>query len=905
MAYERKVRCSVGAGLLLLYVGVAAQPFSVEKIVVGAIFDQNTEEIQNVFKYAMNTHNQNISSRRLELQAYVDVINTADAFKLSRLICNQFARGVFGMLGAVTPESFDTLHSYTNTFQMPFVTPWFPEKVIPPSSGLIDHAVSMRPDYHKAIVDTIVWYGWTEIIYMYDSHDGLLRLQQLYQSMQPGRTVFRISLVKRITNASEAMDFLLALEQHDRWGNKRIVLDCNAKNAKSILVEHVRKVQLGRRTYHYMLSGLVMDDHWENEVTEYGAVNITGFRIVDHSRKIVRDFMDGLRRMDPRFKGTISAQAALMYDGVQVLMDALGRLSRKKPDAFRNALRRAAGQANSTKVIDCNPGKSWVIPFEHGDKISRLIKKTDIEGLTGNISFNEEGHRHNFTLQVVEMTVQSAMLTVGTWTDANGLSVSSPKQVQLKSPASYDTNKTYIVTTILQEPYLMQKSKTSHATPETQYHGFCKDLVDLLAQKLKIKYELRLVQDGTYGSETPPTGWSGIVGEIVRKEADIAVAPLAVTPEREMVVDFSEAFLSIDYPISHAKTPKQLADTFSFLRPLSKEIWLCVLFSFFAVSIVLFLVSRFSPHEWRSVSITDTHLDHPISSANEIILHNEFSIWNSFWFSLGSFMQQGSDVVPKSLSGRIVGTVWWFFALILVCSYTANLAAYLIVERLSEPSQSIISPPSMPQTEVRDMLFTSAVLNEDLAQYSFEKEGQVVCGSMPRSCRYKHVNFAIATAKGSPLREVINLAIVEMKATGVISKLWRKWVLETRKSDCDEGKDEETSITEMTLSQVAGIFYVLVGGLALALGVALLEFCQHGRAEAARANVPLRAALSAKARLASRADHKPSHAHTHASRQMQREHERLGWNGAAFAGYFAAGTQIAQDDAVHASFTHV
>lgn len=50
----------------------------------------------------------------------------------------------------------------------------------------------------------------------------------------------------------------------------------------------------------------VMDDHWENEITEYGAVNITGFRIIDHSRKIVRDFMDGLRRMDPRFKGSIS-----------------------------------------------------------------------------------------------------------------------------------------------------------------------------------------------------------------------------------------------------------------------------------------------------------------------------------------------------------------------------------------------------------------------------------------------------------------------------------------------------------------------------------------------------------------------------------------------------------------------
>ncbi|KAL1404752.1 hypothetical protein pipiens_000828, partial [Culex pipiens pipiens] len=33
----------------------------------------------------MLNHNLNVSSRRFELQAYVDVINTADAFKLSRL----------------------------------------------------------------------------------------------------------------------------------------------------------------------------------------------------------------------------------------------------------------------------------------------------------------------------------------------------------------------------------------------------------------------------------------------------------------------------------------------------------------------------------------------------------------------------------------------------------------------------------------------------------------------------------------------------------------------------------------------------------------------------------------------------------------------------------------------------
>lgn len=33
---------------------------------------------------------------------------------------------------------------------------------------------------------------------------------------------------------------------------------------------------------------------------------------------------------------------------------------------------------------------------------------------------------------------------------------------------------------------------------------------------------------------------------------------------------------------------------------------LCIVFSLFAVSVVLFLVSRFSPNEWRIVSFTDS-----------------------------------------------------------------------------------------------------------------------------------------------------------------------------------------------------------------------------------------------------------------------------------------------------------
>ena len=45
-------------------------------------------------------------------------------------------------------------------------------------------------------------------------------------------------------------------------------------------------------------------------------------------------------------------------------------------------------------------------------------------------------------------------------------------------------------------------------------------------------------------------------------------------------------------------------------------------------------------------------------------------------------------VFCRSLSGHIVGGVWWFFTLIIISSYTANLAAFLTVERMVSPIES-------------------------------------------------------------------------------------------------------------------------------------------------------------------------------------------------------------------------
>jgi len=44
--------------------------------------------------------------------------------------------------------------------------------------------------------------------------------------------------------------------------------------------------------------------------------------------------------------------------------------------------------------------------------------------------------------------------------------------------------------------------------------------------------------------------------------------------------------------------------------------------------------------------------------------------------------------VWQAASTRIVGGIWWFFTLIIISSYTANLAAFLTVERMASPIES-------------------------------------------------------------------------------------------------------------------------------------------------------------------------------------------------------------------------
>ena len=61
---------------------------------------------------------------------------------------------------------------------------------------------------------------------------------------------------------------------------------------------------------------------------------------------------------------------------------------------------------------------------------------------------------------------------------------------------------------------------------------------------------------------------------------------------------------------------------------------------------------------------------------------------HSLWWAWAAVMWMGCEVAPKALSTRFIAGMWYLFTLIMVSSYTANLAASLTAENLHNPISS-------------------------------------------------------------------------------------------------------------------------------------------------------------------------------------------------------------------------
>ncbi|XP_026081018.1 glutamate receptor 1-like isoform X1 [Carassius auratus] len=831
---------------------------------IGGLFPTESHEYE-VFRFALS-HHQDIP----KLVPQVDMVKMGNSFSMTYAFCSQFSKGVYAIIGVYDRKTVNMLMSFCSALHVCFVTPSFPME------NSNQFVIQLRPELQDALVGVIEHYRWSRFIYMYSSESGLSVLQKVLDTAAEHNWLVTSVNVETMTEAS----FLKVFQELDKMKEGQIIIDCELERLTSILK---KIIELGKnvKSYHYVLANLGFLDI---DLTEFkkGEANVTGFQLVNYAdpniSRIVQQWMDFDNKDAKVLKRRLKYTGALTYDGVKVMSTAFQNLRRQRIDISR--------RGNAGECL-ANPPAPW----GQGIDIQRALQQVRIEGLTGHIQFNEKGRRTNYTVSVMELR-PTGPKKVGYWNEDEKF-VSTAAYV----PGSNDTyglqNRTYIVTTILESPYVMLKKNHEQFTGNDKYEGYSVELAAEIAKHVGYHYIIKIVADGKYGARDPETMmWNGMVGELVYGKADVAVAPLTITLVREEVIDFSKPFMSLGISIMIKKPTKSKPGVFSFLDPLAYEIWMCIVFAYIGVSVVLFLVSRFSPYEWHADDCdegAEQNPNQPSSSSaqpgqgqqnqNQQSQEqtNEFGIFNSLWFSLGAFMQQGCDISPRSLSGRIVGGVWWFFTLIIISSYTANLAAFLTVERMVSPIES--AEDLAKQTEIaygtldagstKEFFRRSKIavfekmwsymksadpsvfvkttdegvirVRKSKGKYAYLLESTMneyieqrkPCDTMKVGGNLDSKGYGIATPKGSPLRIPVNLAVLKLSEQAVLDKLKNKWWYD--KGECgskDSGRKDKTSA--LSLSNVAGVFYILIGGLGLAMLVALVEFCYKSRTESRR-----------------------------------------------------------------------
>jgi len=204
---------------------------------------------------------------------------------------------------------------------------------------------------------------------------------------------------------------------------------------------------------------------------------------------------------------------------------------------------------------------------------------SNVQGLSGNIEFDQQtGFRKNLSLHIVDLSKRGVSL-VAKWIEKDPISDSFIKVVRSyekeKKEIDAKLNRHLIVTTKLEAPYVMIKSRNNNETyhGNDQYHGFCISMLERIAEICKFNFTIKLVEDGFHGAIVNGK-WNGIVSELIDKKADLAVAALTINFQREQVIDFTKPFLNLGISILYKRPQKKTPNLFSFLSPLSIEIWL-------------------------------------------------------------------------------------------------------------------------------------------------------------------------------------------------------------------------------------------------------------------------------------------------------------------------------------------
>ncbi|EDW67686.1 uncharacterized protein Dvir_GJ24289 [Drosophila virilis] len=817
-------------------------------IPIGLLTDQNTEQMNIVFDHAIEVANLELGLAMSSLKAEV---NYGDAYHSYGKLCRMLETGIAGVFGPSSRHTAVHLMSICDAMDIPHIYSYMSEYA--EGFNLHPHPV----DISKALYSLITAFEWSRFIFLYESAEYLSILNELNSLFGMNGPIVTVLRYDMQLNGN----YKPVLRRVRKSIDNRIVVVGSTETVPEFL-NQAQQVGIINEDYSYIIGNL--DFHaFDLEEYKYSEANITSLRMFSPEKMAVKELMQkmGYNNDPDDFRNgscPITVEMALTYDAVQLFAETLKNLPVKP--VSQNCSQRTESVRDD--------GSS----FKNYMRTLRLKERL----LTGPIYF-EGNVRKGYHLDVIELQ-PSGIIKVGTWEEERGYRPErlAPTNSQFDNIDNSLANKTFIVLlSVSNKPYASLVESYKQLEGNSQYEGYGVDLIKELADKLGFNFTFKN-GGNDYGSYNKTSNEStGMLREIMHGYADLAVTDLTITSEREEAIDFSIPFMNLGIAILYLKPQKATPELFTFMDPFSEEVWWFLGLSFLAVSLSFFILGRLSPSEW----------DNPYPCIEEPEeLENQFTIGNSIWFTTGALLQQGSEIGPKALSTRTVASFWWFFTLIVVSSYTANLAAFLTIEK---PQSLINSVDDLAENKdgvvygakrtgsTRNFFLTSederyVKMNKFMTEhpehltetnqegvdrvktsthYAFLMESTSIEYNTKRECNLKKIGdaldekgYGIAMRKNWPHRDKFNNALLELQEQGVLEKMKNKWWNEVGSGICAT-KEDAPDATPLAMDNLEGVFFVLLVGSCCALLYGVISWVLFIIKKARHFKVPVKDAL--------------------------------------------------------------
>ncbi|XP_033634025.1 glutamate receptor 1-like [Asterias rubens] len=516
------------------------------------------------------------------------------------------------------------------------------------------------------------------------------------------------------------------------------------------------------------------------------------------------------------------------------------------------------------------------------------MQKISHEGLSGEVAFNENRDRVNYTINIFMGKDKHNILQAGRWTQnidhyERKKGVKWPEgKGRLDMFPFRQSDQGYIkILSIEEPPFMMLKDRDY--TRETRqveendgldrYIGYIPELLQHVKRvfeedmHMEFKYRIELVSEGYYGKRNPNTGeWDGLVKELQDSDADLAAAAFTVTRPREEVIDFSKHFVKSNI-MTLMKHPNWRRDfPFNFAFSFHWDTWLVNLFALGIAILAIWLIMRYHPLEYRRQAATGNATQEQADS---------YTLRNSAWTLVCIMFWQGHKSSPKSYSGRIMLATWFFFCIVMLFLFMLNLSDFIVIDKtilfINDPVD-LLNEPLLKIGMVRDspthnyysmstnpddqQLMTLmgvldrapfvqklrdgalrvrndnghyALVSEEIMLSFYTQKGPW-CDLYIAGDPVKKIKFAFATPSGSPLRDQITYVMNKLGQEGVLQDLAeRRWFGDQK---CEnETIWEEESLLSINANDLEGIYYVLAMGVVLSViifFIDVLSFWQYG-----------------------------------------------------------------------------